>query len=341
VKTIKADDPLIERLAAISELDKLSVSKRLSFHYARGKVRDDLGQYEEGFEDYLKGASLKRGQLQYDADLDAARAERIIEVVDRKFIARMKGKGNSSKAPIFILGMPRSGTTLTEQIIASHSHVFGAGELDTMMEVVQQLRPPGQNAPLYPENLVHIKPAEIGNWAKAYLADIPPIPEGKTRITDKMPANYFALGLITVMFPDAKIIHVKRDPIDTCVSCFTRLFGWTQPATYNLTELGRHYVSYAKLMEHWRRAVPGQFYEIQYEDIVANMESEARRLIEYCELDWQDACLSFHKTERSVRTASVMQVRQPIYGSSVQRWKRVEKYLGPLIESLGDYASFR
>jgi tetratricopeptide (TPR) repeat protein len=341
-RRISAGDPVIEQIERIVATDKLTPIKRVSIHYARGKVLDDLGQYHASFEEYLKGASIKRSLISYDSADEAYRGRRIAEVVDQAFLDRMQGAGLETVRPIFILGMPRSGTTLTEQIIASHSQVYGAGELNTLMAVVQ--RPTGvAGTPLqfYPDNLTALTRQGLTSWAEAYLAGLPVAGAQFAHVTDKMPANYYAIGVIAAMLPRAKIIHVKRDPIDTCVSCFTRLFGFTQNGTYDLAELGRHYVVYARLMEHWRELLPGRFLEVQYEDIVADMQSQARRLISYCGLPWEDACLAFHETKRSVRTASVTQVRQPIYASSVQRWRRVEKYLGPLIEALGDYAPQR
>jgi len=157
------------------------------------------------------------------------------------------------------------------------------------------------------------------------------------RITDKMPANFFAVGLIHLMLPNAKIIHINRNPVDTCLSCFTRLFNRKQEHTYDLAELGRYYVNYARLMAHWRNVLPaGAFLDIRYEDIVADQEAQARKLIKYCGLEWNDACLDFHKTKRPIRTASLTQVRQPIYNSSVERWRSYEKFLGPLLDALGD-----
>jgi len=162
------------------------------------------------------------------------------------------------------------------------------------------------------------------------------------RITDKMPANFLALGLIHLMLPNAKIIHVRRNPADTCLSCFTTLFNHGQPHTYDLAELGRYYVDYTRLMEHWRKVLPdGAFLEVQYEDIVADQEMQARRLIEYCGLGWNDACIDFHRNLRAVHTASMAQVRQPIYRSSVERWRPYEKFLGPLFDALGDLAPER
>jgi hypothetical protein len=232
--------------------------------------------------------------------------------------------------------MPRSGTTLTEQIMASHPDVHGAGELRDLMQIVQQPIA-GQALQPYPENLAGLTRGDISQWGQDYVAGLRRRAPEARRITDKMPANYMALGLIALMLPNAKIIHVQRNPVDTCVSCFTRLFNRHQEATYDLAELGRHYANYARLMQHWRQVLPqGSFIEVQYEDIVADMEGQARRLIDFCGLDWNAACLDFHNNKRSIRTASVTQVRQPIYTSSVARWRHYEKHLGPLLEALGD-----
>ncbi len=328
------------RLKTLISSGRLPPADLMSAHYGVGKGLDDLGEYADAFGHYLAGAAIKRGMIQYDAAWEEARTRRIAEVIDAKFLDRLKGAGNASRQPIFILGMPRSGTTLTEQIIASHSQVFGAGELPALMEIVQRSLEPGEE-PIYPENLSALTRDTLDAWASDYLARLPPSGRGFARVTDKMPANYFALGLIALMLPNAKIIHVMRDPLDTCVSCFTRLFGRSHAATYDLAEVGRLYVSYAELMDHWRALLPGRFLDVRYEDIVADIDHQARRLIDYCDLPWEDKCLAFHKTRRNIRTSSVTQVREPLYTRSVERWRHYEAYLEPLVEALGKYAQRR
>jgi hypothetical protein len=321
----------------LQDIEKLNDDKRISLHYALGKAYDDLKEYDKAFPQFLEGARIKRSKLQYNADDDVARSRRITELCDKSFIEKLRGAGDPSSLPIFVLGMPRSGTTLTEQIVASHPDVFGAGELRDLMEVAQQMPTSQKNFLSYPDNLAALSREDVSRWGSDYVARLRKRAPGAKHITDKMPANYMALGLIPLLLPNAKIIHVKRNPVDTCVSCFTRLFNRHQDATYNLTELGRHYVNYAKLMEHWRDVLPeGSFIEVQYEDIVADMEGQARRLIHFCGLEWNDACLDFHKNTRKIRTASVTQVRQPIYNSSVERWRHYEKYLDPLLKELGE-----
>ncbi len=334
-KKVKFEDENFASLEAlVPGLDSMADEKKISLHYALGKSYDDLKQYDKGFPHYMEGARIKRQKLHYDAQVDAARTQYIIDVFDRNYFASLHGAGDSSDVPVFVLGMPRSGTTLTEQIIASHPLVHGSGELRDLMEVVQQPIIGTEFRP-FPESLNGLNRAILTRWGQDYVARLRNRAPAAKRITDKMPANYAAMGLIPLLIPNAKIIHVKRSPVDTCVSCFTRLFNRHQDATYDLAELGQHYVNYARLMAHWRKVLPKDaFIEVQYEDIVADMEGQARRLIEYCDLEWDDACLAFHKNTRSIRTASVTQVRQPIYNSSVERWRNYEKFLEPLLDVL-------
>jgi tetratricopeptide (TPR) repeat protein len=338
-KKVKPGDANLIALEAMrAEAEAWNDDKRISWHYALGKAYDDLGEYDRAFPHFMAGARLKRAKLSYDAAADAARARRIAAVVDHAFVERLAGGGNPSALPIFVLGMPRSGTTLTEQIIASHPEVFGAGELRELMEIVQGSTRATELLS-YPDNLAGLTREVATAWGDDYVARLGGRAPDAMRITDKMPANYLALGLIPLLLPAAKIIHVRRNAVDTCLSCFTRLFNRHQDATYDLFELGRHYRNYAMLMEHWRALLPpGAFLEVRYEDIVADIEGQARRLIDFCALEWHDSCLAFYENKRSVRTASVTQVRQPIYTSSVERWRHYEKFLGPLLEGLGEYA---
>ena len=340
-KVRPGDENLAALEALVTGLSALDPDKRIALHYALGKAYDDLREYDRGFPHFLAGARLKRAKLHYDATADADRCRRIIEIVSHSLLERMAGSGDPSPVPVFVLGMPRSGTTLTEQIIASHPQVHGAGELRDLIEIIQKPEP-GRDPRPYPDNLVGLNRDLLAQLGREYVTRLCRRAPAARRITDKMPGNYLALGLIPLMLPQAKIIHVRRNPVDTCVSCFTRLFNRHQDATYDLAELGQHYTHYARLMDHWRQVLPpGAFLEVQYEDIVADMEGQARRLIAYCELEWDDACLAFHRNPRSVRTASVTQVRQPIYTSSVERWRHYEAYLGPLLAALGELAPGR
>lgn len=330
---VKAGDDNLVALEALSvNIKKLSHEKQISLHYALGKAYDDLGEFRKAFPQFLEGARLKRAKLNFSPDTEIQSIDNLMHGLTPERYRELSGAGVNDATPIFILGMPRSGTTLTEQIIASHPLVHGAGELRDLLEVVQD---PGADGQGFPGNLAGLTKEKLSQWGEEYLGRLRTHSNDALRITDKMPSNYLAMGLIPLMLPKAKIIHVKRDPIDTCVSCFTRLFNRHQDATYDLTELGIHYCNYARLMDYWRKFMPSdRFLEIEYEDIVADIETQARKLIDWVGLDWDKACLDFYKTKRSIRTASLTQVRQPIYSSSIERWKNYEEFLGPLLLEL-------
>lgn len=335
---VKVGDENLAVLAALESsalrtplLDKHAIP----LQFVLGKAFDDIGDYDKAFPHFLTGCKLKRKTFEYDAEQTTQYFDDIMRIFDRAEIDRLRGEGDQSRLPIFILGMPRSGTTLTEQIIASHPEVHGAGELPDLKAITQ--RDANGTGMSFPYNIPALDQAVLAAWAEDYLAGLyRRAPEAK-RVTDKMPANFFAIGLIHAMLPNAKIIHVNRNPVDTCLSCFTQLFNLKQDYTYDLEELGRYYVDYARLMAHWRSVLPaGAFLDVQYEDIVADQETQAKQLIAYCGLDWNDACINFHKNKRPIYTASVTQVRQPIYRSSVERWRNYERFLGPLLDALGD-----
>ncbi len=231
--------------------------------------------------------------------------------------------------------MPRSGTTLVEQILASHPMVHGAGELTEFNEAVDSIKGLDGAALTYPEFVPPLGASALRQLGGRYLELVCKRSPSGERLTDKMPSNYYFLGLIHLALPNAKIIHTVRDPIDTCISCFSKLFSADQNHTYDLAELGRYYRRYEQLMTHWRRVLPTEsFLDVQYEDVVANLEGAARRIIAYCGLPWDDRCLAFHETNRPVRTASATQVRQPIYKNAIGRWRVYQEFLGPLLTAL-------
>lgn len=324
--------------AARNSSAPMPVKHAIHLHFALGKCFDDTHDYTQAFHHFSEGCKLKRATFKHDADQISRRFDDIIRVFSKETVARLRGVGNLSHTPIFILGMPRSGTTLTEQILSSHPEVYGAGELPDMLDIV--LGDQTNKETSYPNNIATLTPDIFESWADKYLARLMRHAPEARHITDKMPDNFLALGLIHVMFPNAKIIHVNRNPIDTCFSCFSQLFTRGQHPTYDLVELGRYYVDYARLMQHWRDVLPaGAFLDVHYENIVADQEKEARRITDFCNLAWNEACVNFHEYNRSVQTASLVQVRQPLYSSSVERWRRYEQFLGPLIGTLGDLAS--
>jgi tetratricopeptide (TPR) repeat protein len=335
VKKVKPEDENLVKLNGFLEGPKtLHSHQRIPLYYALGKSYDDIRDFDKAFDFYARGAALKREKIQYSVEEETSQIDAIIEIVNQDFIEKFsREEMNASTLPIFVLGMPRSGTTLTEQIIASHPKVFGAGELPYFMEVMQEKASEKNGG--YPYILKDLTQKDMKAMGNEYIRKLKLKDKDKRFITDKMPANYLNLGLIHLILPHAKIIHVKRNPVDTCISCFTRLFYRHQDATYDLTEVGRHYANYARLMDHWRQVLPkDSFFEVHYEAIVEDVEKEARKLIQYCDLPWDPSCLNFYELKRNVKTASVTQVRQPIYNSSVERWRHYEKNIGPLLKEL-------
>jgi len=331
-----------KHLTAIEEnlaRSDISDERRMQLCFAAAKAYDDLKRYDDGFPLLMEGNARKRKTITYDEPVILGYFDRIRSVVTEDVVRALSGGGFASTKSIFVIGMPRSGTTLVEQILASHPQVTGAGELRELNETVGSVRAKDTSQAPFPEFLTVLTPSELARIGEVYTNRVARRAPKAERITDKMPSNFYFLGLMHLALPGAKIIHTKRNPIDTCVSCFSKLFAAEQSQTYNLAELGRYYRAYHQLMAHWREVLPpGAFLDVQYEDVVADTEGQARRLLAYCDLSWDAGVLDFHRTERPVKTASSSQVRQPIYSSSVARWRNYEKYLGPLLAELGDLA---
>lgn len=317
-------------------LPDMTEQDQMNFHFALGKYYEDLKDYKTGIEHYLKANQLKKATLNYSVDT----AEKMMDGMSKVFsiggdwVERTE-VGCQSDVPIFILGMPRSGTTLVEQILASHPKVCGAGELKLTNKVMSGLTI--NNKEIFPPDPKESAAFEkdIRERGEAYVREIRQFDPNAPHITDKMPQNFRHLGLIHLILPKAKIIHCRRNPVDTCLSNFRILFGEKMEYTYDLEEVGRYYVAYSKLTEHWKKALPDRFLDVHYEDVVGDIETQAKRLISHCGLEWDDACLDFHKTKRNVHTASTTQVRQPIYNSSVGRYERYGDLLKPLLKVLG------
>jgi tetratricopeptide (TPR) repeat protein len=336
-KRFTADDPHLAAMEALAKnMDALAEDQRIVLHFGLSKAYSDLDRHQSAFRHLREANGLRRRQVDYDEAATLALHQRVIEVFDPEFIRSKAAPGDSSAVPIFILGMPRSGTTLIEQVLASHPSVHGAGEILALHHAVHH-RGNTDETPShgFPEALTTVPPEQFRAIGDRYLSEIATLAPEAGRIVDKALGNFVFAGLIHMTLPNARIIHARRDPIDTCVSCYSKLFAAELLYTYDLAELGRYYRSYQTLMEHWRTVLPqGAMLEMQYEELVSDFEAQARRIVRYCGLDWDDRCLAFHQTERPVRTASATQVRQPIYQASVGRWRPYEAMLQPLIAEL-------
>jgi len=332
----KGDPHLMAMEALAREADRLPEGEQINVHFALAKALADIGEHARSFAELLTGNALKRRTLYYDETATLGEFERVREVFSPALIGDGRGAGEPSAAPVFVIGMPRSGTTLIEQILASHPQVFGVGERADFRQAVDAVVPRrADGLPGYPEGVRALTPRQMRQIGVRYVASIRRNVAGAGRIVNKMPTNFLFAGLIARALPNARIIHARRDPVDTCLSCLSKIFSGDLPFTYDPGELGRYYRAYDALMQHWREALPpGTMIEVDYEHLVDDLENQARRLIAHCGLEWSPACLSFHTTERVVATASAAQVRQPIYRSSVGRWRAYGEALRPLLDAL-------
>jgi len=329
-------EELFNRMEAIFEsVPNPEADQFLALHFAYAKALDDRGKHEKALDHYITGGRMKRAQLEYKESETHGFFDSIRAAFPKEAFENRKYAGLDDDRPVFIVGMPRSGSTLVEQILSSHPDVYGAGEVKHLSRALGQLRDRFPSLPKYPEMVEKITPAQLEIVAKNYQQALSQGAGDAKRITDKLLTNYFFLGLINLLFPKAKVIHTRRDPVDTCLSGFTKLFKDDMPHSYDLNELGRYYGKYRELMEHWEKVLPEGFMTtVVYEDVVADTEKEAKRLIEFLGLPWNDKCVDFHKSDRPVKTASVAQVRKPIYKTSVQRWKKYGPGLQPLVDAI-------
>ncbi len=337
VKTKKVNEqdmPLIRRME--KQLEKgMEASNRVNFHFALAKAYNDLKDYDQAFSHLHKGNLLLYGEFPLD---DFRRKIKGIKKAYKSIdIGQLKDSGNPSTAPVFIVGMPRSGTTLIDQVLSSHSSVHSLGE-SMEIEFCSQDACEEADIEFTPYTLPQLDQALVKKYAQRYLDHALADAADAKRVVDKMPANFIKLGFILTLFPNARIIHSMRHPLDTALSCYFQHFRasvymeWTN----DLSMLGQYYRGYAELMAFWKKRFPGQILDVRYEDMTQDLENNARRIVEFVGLEWEEACLDFHKSKRVVQTASLWQVRQPIYKTSVARWRPYAKHLGPLVEALGD-----
>jgi predicted Zn-dependent protease len=337
LKTFTFDDADIARMRAELAGDLASRDDYLHLSFALGKALEDKGEFDESFRHYVNGNAARRRTVHWDAGEHHAYIEKIAEFFRPALFESTSQSGNPSPAPIFIVGLPRAGSTLLEQILASHSQVEGTMELPDILSIARRLggRNAHDRASRYPEVLEELTAADLEALGAEYLERTAVHRSGAPYFIDKMPNNFPHIGLIHLVLPNAKILDARRHPVACCFSGFKQLFANGQNFSYTLEEIGRYYRDYADLMSHWDSILPGRVCRVDYEGIVENTEAEVRRILDYCSLEFESACLDFHRTERAVRTASSEQVRLPIYKHAVEQWRNYEAHLAPLIEVLG------
>jgi len=316
----------------------ISDDDRLHFHFSMGKALEDSAEFENSFEHYAEANRIRRAAADYDADENTAQLRRSTALFTSAFFAERAGSGSPARDPIFIVGLPRSGSTLLEQILSSHSAVEGTMELPDMLAIVHDLsgRGTGASASRYPDVLASLSRDELRKLGERYLASTRA--QRKTvapLFIDKMPNNFAHVGLIHLILPNSRIIDARRHPLGCCFSNFKQHFARGQHFTYGLEDIGRYYADYARLMVHFDSVLPGRVHRVVYERLVDDTEAEVRRLLDYCGLPFEESCLRFHENERAVRTASSEQVRQPIYRDGVDHWRHFELWLDPLKSALG------
>lgn len=331
-----ADNPHLKAMEKVfAEAADPGSDRYMPLHFAIGKAYDDIGEYQKAFAHFKTGTTIKRGKLNYDEAQTLAFFDAIESVFSESFMKNPPYPGKPTEVPVFIVGMPRSGSTLVEQVLSNHPGTYGAGEIKEFSRQLNMLRGRFPGLPRYPQIVQKMNPPQLNMLAEGYLNKLVALAPNAPRITDKLLTNYYFVGLLHMLFPKAKFIHTRRNPVDTCLSAYTKLFKDDMPHSYDLGELGRYYRKYDALMAHWERVLPpGVMKTVVYEDVVDDLPKMARELISFIGLPWDDACLTFHESSRPVKTASVVQVRQPVYSSSVGRWKRYGDELKPLVEAL-------
>lgn len=333
----EADDPIFEKLATLCSNPELTELARYYAAFALGHVQDGIGRHDDAFESFALAnrerlAALGGKGESYDRGKQEREVKAIREIFARATFDGIKVRGSESELPIFIVGMPRSGTTLVEQILTSHAAVEGAGEHRQLKRIHTLFDYQIKNDE--ETTTGSILWAEARNFADDYLQSLPRAGDGVRRVTDKMPINFLYLGLAAFLLPNARVIHLKRDPLDTCLSIYCRAFPEAYNFAHDLADIGHYYNQYTHLMDHWREVLPLPILDVVYEELVADQETVSRQIVDFCGLDWDPACLDFHKNKRPTFTFSELQVRRPIYSSSIGRWRHFENHLGPLMEAL-------
>ncbi len=338
LKTYRFADAEIAAMRAEEARPPRSSADHIQLCFALGKALEDRGDIAGAWRYYERGNALKRAESHYRAEVMETNTRLQIEVCTPAFFAARPGWGDPRADPIFIVGLPRSGSTLLEQILASHSQVDGTHELPDIQRLVHGLqeREADLDNPRYPGVLVDLTAASLREMGEAYLADTRAYRSGRSRFVDKMPNNFRHIGLIHLMLPNARIIDARRDPMSCCFSNLKQLFASGQEFAYAIEDIASYYRTYLDLMAHWDRALPGRVLRVQHEDVVADLEGSVRRILDHCALPFEPGCVEFHRNRRSVRTPSSEQVRRPIFRDGLDQWRRFEPWLAPLRDALGD-----
>lgn len=333
LKTYRFDDATIEAMERHAESEGAETQSRVNFLFALAKACEDREDYARAFDHYRRGNEMQRAQVTYDPVQTEVVNDRIVGTFSPDLFEALRGAGDPDPSPIFILGLPRSGSTLLEQVLASHSAVEGTAELPYVGRLATSLGRGGRGGAAYPEVVAGLRPERLAALGAEYLARSRMHRRSAApRFVDKMPNNFPNAGLIALMLPNAKIIDARRHPLDACLSCWRQLFAKGQNFTYDLTEIGEYWLQYQRMMDHWASVLPGRLLTVQYEEVVRDFEPQVRRLLEFCGLPFEDACLRFYESERPVRTPSAEQVRQPIYDRSVGHFRHYEQWIGELID---------
>jgi tetratricopeptide (TPR) repeat protein len=336
LKTYRFTDAEIARMRADEAAPDIQLADRYNLCFGLGRALEDRGEYADSYAYYERGNALKKSECRYHPEPLERAARAQAALCTREFFAAREGVGSMDRSPIFVLGLPRSGSTLLEQILASHSQVEGTMELADIPRLVQELqgRESADSTARYPAVLAEFRPEDFLRLGEKYLGDTLAYRTGKPRFIDKMPNNFRHIGLIHLILPNAKIIDARRDPMACCFSNFKQLFASGQQFTYGIEDIARYYRMYLELMEHWDGALPDSILRVQYEDLVDDLETHVRRMLDFCELEFEQGCVEFFKTERTVHTASSEQVRRPIYREAKDQWRHYEPWLKPLREAL-------
>lgn len=326
-KTYRFSEDEISQMLSIVQMNDIATADLVHLHFALGKAFEDQKSYDSSFKHYALGNQLKRSTLRYSSDNHIKFIDSMIATFTSKMLAEMGSTGCDDPSPIFIVGLPRAGSTLLEQILASHSLVDGTMELHEILGLAANLSKKRQNSETYPSNVQRIPPDTLKKLGEKFIQDTSVYRQQAPYFIDKMPNNFMHIGLIKSILPNAKIIDARRNPMACCFSGFKQLFGEGQEFSYSLADIAQYYQSYLKLMAHWNTLYPNQILTVQHEDVVNDTEAQVRRILDYCGLDFEEACLSFYKNKRAVKTPSSEQVRQPIYTSGLQQWKNYEAHL--------------